>query len=193
MASSCRSNVTRVAFRNVVVSERGCILYSLSSSLVIFVSLSLFLARSSWSCRCRCCAFVPRARAWRVARANGKVNHAFYYRLRGIPENSLEKPKPSVDSLSLFFSRSFSLFSSLLSRLSLQQTWGTTRWAWHIFVSVPFKLAVSIFSISRAASCSVDSATCWTTARGRPRNGVNRLVRFERADCKSPDLFGIVA
>lgn len=65
MASSCRSNVTRVAFRNVIVRGYTVYIY-LSSFLVILVSLSLFLAHSSRSCRC--CAFV----ASRSSKRKGK-------------------------------------------------------------------------------------------------------------------------
>lgn len=112
---------------------------------------------------------MPRAR---VARANGKVNHAFYYRLRGIPENSwrsLEKPKPSVDSLSAL--------------LSLWNRRGERRDGLDTYLSrcrsnLPWVFLVSLVPCSflfRRQRYLLD-CTWWKTKE----RGESLLVRFER-------------
>lgn len=163
MASSCRSNVTRVAFRNVIVSERGYIYISLPPLLSL--SLSLFFWRIPLEA-------VVAALSWRVARANGKVNHAFYYRLRGVPENSWHSLEKRLNIGWFSLSLPLSCLSALLS-LSLH---GERRDGLDTYLSRCRSNLPWVFLVSLVPFCSVDSATtCWSARDGRPKNRVNRF------------------
>ena len=201
MASSCRSNVTRVAFRNVVpLSKEGCtrcsllplfVSPSLARSVLVPLSRSLsfflFLAGVCCCC-CHRCAFVrgARARASQTARANGKVNHAFYYRLRGIPENwrlsedlnhrllfSLARSLPSFRTLTLFARAGESVTHCADTYLSRRRS------------NLPCVFLVSPLPVLLSGALSAG-----LVVTGNRFSHGKSLVRFERAGCKNPDLFG---